>query len=224
MPSALIFEWKGVNGLIWEQRSILERILFIIIVVFIVSFIWIFIEKMDSDGHQEDPFAITENSADIPASAELEESPARSEETNTIVIVDVKGAVKKPGVFQMDAGQRVNEAILLAGGFLDEADPNRVNLAQTVQDEMVIYVPEFGEEDAALEQVSVEKDDGKVNLNKAESSELETIPGIGPSKAKAIIAFREENGDFNKIEDLTNVPGIGDKTLESIKDYISVSK
>ncbi len=211
-----------MNELIWEQRSNLERILLIIILGFIVSFIWIFNGKMKSDVPLEDPFAITESEVNMPASTKQEESPPRNEEKNSIVIVDVKGAVKKPGVFHMNAGQRVNEAILLAGGFLDEADPNRVNLAQAVQDEMVIYVPELGEEGEPLLQAS-RKDDGKVNLNQAVSSELETIPGIGPSKAKAIIAYREENGNFNKIEDLTNVPGIGDKTLESIKEYISVS-
>ncbi|WP_408006856.1 helix-hairpin-helix domain-containing protein [Pseudalkalibacillus sp. A8] len=138
------------------------------------------------------------------------------------MVVDVKGAVRTPGVFEMKSGQRVNDVVQLAGGFSDDADLNSVNLAQVLVDEMVIYVARVGEEAPPV--VTNEKEEGKIDINHAERTELETIPGIGLSKAGAINAYREENGRFSSIDDLVNVPGIGEKTLEQLKEYITAAK
>ncbi len=162
------------------------------------------IEKRD-DSSPQDP--VKEKEADI---------------TKETLVVDVKGAVRKPGDFEMKSGKRVNDVVQLAGGFSKGADVNSINLAQVLVDEMVIYVAKVGEE--ALPVVSNEKEDGKIDINRAEDTELETIPGIGPSKAGAIIAYREENGPFSSIDTLVNVPGIGQKTLEQLKEYITASK
>ncbi|MCF6408556.1 helix-hairpin-helix domain-containing protein [Pseudalkalibacillus salsuginis] len=162
------------------------------------------IEKRDDSSPHD---SIKEKEADI---------------TKETLVVDVKGAVRKPGVFEMKSGQRVNDVVQLAGGFSEDADVNSVNLAQVLVDEMVIYVAKVGEE--ALPVVSNEKEDGKIDINRAEDTELETIPGIGPSKAGAIIAYREENGPFSSIDELVNVPGIGQKTLEQLKEYITAGK
>ncbi|WP_368652141.1 helix-hairpin-helix domain-containing protein [Ornithinibacillus sp. 4-3] len=153
---------------------------------------------------------------DIPT---IEENPDENF-TNLYVIVDVKGAVHKPGVYEVEEHARVHDVIELAGGFTKEADQLFINLAQKVQDEMTIIVPSVnGHEAAASHNAS---DSGKVRLNYATESEIETLNGIGPSKAKAILKYREEHGFFTKIEDLLEISGIGEKTLENIRDQIQV--
>ncbi len=144
------------------------------------------------------------------------------------VVVDVKGEVKKPGVYSVSESERVHKVIELAGGFTDEAQEGAVNLAQKVQDEMVIYVPKKGEE--GFEQVGLvassmgeETDRGPlVRVNVASLDELTSLQGIGPAKAQAIIDYREEHGPFQTVEDLLEVSGIGEKTLENIKDSIII--
>lgn len=150
-----------------------------------------------------------------------EEQKAENREVSTTIVIDVKGAVKKPGVYTMNEGDRVVDAIEKAGGLLSEADENQLNLASLLKDEMVIYVPKKGEE-VTQTNVQSQNDDGKVRINSATSEELQKLQGIGPAKAEAIITYREENGPFKTVEDLLEVSGIGEKTLENIKDDIVV--
>ena len=138
-------------------------------------------------------------------------------------LIDVKGQVKFPGVYEVTSDLRVHDVIVLAGGFLDTANTDAINLAQKLQDEMVIYVPHLEEEtQTSIENWSTSQDDGKISINQATESELQTLPGIGPSKASAIIKYRDEFGKFNSIDELTNVSGIGNKTLENLRDYIEL--
>lgn len=144
------------------------------------------------------------------------------------VMVDVKGQVKKPGVYESRGGERVIDLINRAGGLTENADENQVNLAEHVVDAMVIYIPAKGEEgiSAGDSTTSVPGNAGiggqssKINLNKADETQLQTLPGIGPAKAAAIIEYRETNGPYKTIEDLKNISGIGDKTFEKLKDLI----
>jgi competence protein ComEA len=144
--------------------------------------------------------------------------------------VDVKGAVKKPGVYAASRSDRVLDLIERAGGFAEDADREKINLAQKVADEMVIYVPKIGEEmpdfSGGTAGTGANGGEGggaeKVNINTADESLLQTLPGIGPAKAKAIIEYREENGPFRSAEDIKNVSGIGEKTFEKIAGHISV--
>jgi len=163
------------------------------------------------------------------AEAEQAESEEAEMSMPASVIVDVKGAVRYPGIVQLTTEDRVMDAIEAAGGYTELANPVTINHAQKLVDEMVIYVPQQGE---SVEELMIQsaittttdgaKDDGKVNINTATEAELTTLSGIGPSKATAIIAYREENGGFQTIEDLKNVSGIGDKTFEKLKDAIKV--
>lgn len=169
-------------------------------------------------------------------SAESIEQPPEDEdpppEQKTSIVVDVKGAVKQPGVYDMQAGDRVHHAIRQAGGTLDGADQNQLNLALLLQDGMVIYVPKKGEEEAPSQASAGQSSNAgsagqngpakTVNINTAAAEELQTLPGIGPSKAETIIAYREENGGFDSIEDLMNVTGIGEKSFEKLKSSITV--
>jgi competence protein ComEA len=143
-------------------------------------------------------------------------------EKNT-VMVDIKGAVAHPGVYEIRDAARVNDVIALAGGFTKEADEAKLNLAAKVHDEMMIYVPARGETNAPSAVSSLQADDSnKIYINTASEQEISQLPGIGKTKAQAIIAYREEHGPFQKAEDLLNVTGIGEKTLEKIKEHIVV--
>nr|WP_241559284.1 helix-hairpin-helix domain-containing protein [Lysinibacillus halotolerans] len=147
------------------------------------------------------------------------------------ILVDVKGAVKYPGVYELTMENRVIDAIELAGGYTEEAETKAINHAQKLQDEMVIFVPKIGEvienslsggiATSVPSQNSGNTND-KVNINNADEATLTTLPGIGPSKAQAIISYREENGPFESIDELKNVSGIGDKTFEKLMDLIDI--
>ncbi|MGG5781506.1 helix-hairpin-helix domain-containing protein [Bacillus albus] len=137
-----------------------------------------------------------------------------------IIVIDMKGAVVKEGVYEMKEGERVNDAIEKAGGFLPEADRMKVNLAQMVQDQMLLYVPNKSEQ--VQGEAAVSKGEGKVQINAASKEQLEKITGIGSRKAESILKYREEHGPFQKIEDLLEIDGIGAKSLEKIKDQIII--
>ena len=150
----------------------------------------------------------------------------KTEENTTleaVIFVDIKGAVKKPGVYQMKAGDRVKDAIDAAGGLTAEADSQKVNLAQRVEDQMVIVVPKVGEEAEAIPAGATSKEaskEGKVNINTATVEELKTLKGVGEKKAEAIIEYRKKNGSFQTKEDLMKVRGIGKKLFESFQERI----
>ncbi|MCY9074759.1 helix-hairpin-helix domain-containing protein [Bacillus inaquosorum] len=158
--------------------------------------------------------------------AEVKQEAVKDESNETIVI-DIKGAVQHPGVYEMRTGDRVSQAIEKAGGTSEQADEMQVNLAELLQDGTVVYIPKKGEETAMQQGAvgAVQSDGGKgalVNINTATLDELQGISGVGPSKAEAIIAYREENGRFQTIEDITKVSGIGEKSFEKIKSSITV--
>ncbi|HET7658490.1 MAG TPA: helix-hairpin-helix domain-containing protein [Bacillales bacterium] len=145
------------------------------------------------------------------------------------IVVDVKGSVKSPGVYKMREGDRVLDAVEKAGGFADTADRSLINLAKLLQDEMVIVVPKKGEKPKAIPNgvgsaaysANAASSNGKVSVNTANEKELESLPGIGPVTAKAIITYRKKHGRFRNVNDLIKVPGIGEKTVQSFKDSIS---
>ncbi|WP_226677357.1 helix-hairpin-helix domain-containing protein [Mesobacillus jeotgali] len=153
-----------------------------------------------------------------------EKNDTKVDEKIMVMMADIKGAVVNPGVYEINEGGRVVDLIELAGGLAEDADTAVINFASYVQDEMAIYVPRIGENVNAVPPVQVGETEGNgtVNLNSAGSSELQTLPGIGPAKADAIIEYREMNGPYKSIEDLKEISGIGDKTFEKLKDLISV--
>jgi len=150
----------------------------------------------------------------------------KTEENTTleaVIFVDIKGEVKKPGVYQMKVGDRVKDALDAAGGLTAEADSQKVNLAQRVEDQMVIVVPKVGEEAEAIPAGVTSKEtskEGKVNINTATVEELKTLKGVGEKKAEAIIEYRKKNGSFKTKEDLMKVRGIGKKLFESFEERI----
>ena len=153
----------------------------------------------------------------------LAEKTEVSTTQEAVIFVDIKGAVKNPGVYQMKSGDRVKDALEAAGGLTDEADSQKVNLAQRVEDQMVIVVPKVGEEVTEIPAGAMSKEaakDGKVNINTATVEELKTLKGVGEKKAEAIIEYRKKNGSFKTKEDLMKVRGIGKKLFESFQERI----
>ena len=139
------------------------------------------------------------------------------------IFVDVKGAVKHPGVFETTKDKRVKDLIEEAGGLLDDADTSTLNLSQRVKDQMVIYVLKHGEKPKQISDGgSSSSNTDVININTANKEQLMKISGVGKTKAEAIISYREKNGDFKKKEDITKVRGIGKATFEKIKDKIEV--
>ena len=138
------------------------------------------------------------------------------------IFVDVKGAVKHPGVFETTKDKRVKDLIEEAGGLLDDADTSTLNLSQKVKDQMIIYVLKYGEKPKQISDSSSSSNTDVININTANKEQLMKISGVGKTKAEAIIAHREKNGDFKKKEDITKVRGIGKSTFEKIKDKIEV--
>ncbi|WP_018931568.1 helix-hairpin-helix domain-containing protein [Gracilibacillus lacisalsi] len=137
--------------------------------------------------------------------------------------IDLKGEIKRPGVYQVSENDRVEDVIQLAGGFTNKADKQMINLAERVYDEMVIYVPSTDENLEKTQQVlDTGSDDQKIKVNIASVEEMQTIPGIGEVKANAIVEYRDTYGRFEKLEDLTKVSGIGDKTVEKLEEYVRI--
>ena len=167
------------------------------------------------------------------------------------IFVHVCGAVKNPDVYELPAGSRVYEAVQAAGGFAEDADPNYVNQAQILADGVKLVIPTTeqtkslaseGEEEhligivagrvsadgsgittAGTDTGQSDASDGKININTASEAELCNIPGIGATRAAAIVAYRQEKGGFSSIEDIMNVSGIKEGTYDKIKDSIKVN-
>ncbi|WP_242694701.1 helix-hairpin-helix domain-containing protein [Pseudogracilibacillus auburnensis] len=174
---------------------------------------------------KEEPLDV-QTEADFEQAIELVDEEFEAEQLDTSIIVDIKGEVQKPGVYEVDQYVRVSDAISIAGGFTEDADQTNMNLAQRVHDEMVIIVPKEGEEIISVstpgETTTTDEDRNKIRINQATLEEIQTLNGIGPKKAQAIIDYREEHGSFQSVEDLIEVNGIGEKTVENMKESIIV--
>lgn len=143
---------------------------------------------------------------------------------DNVLYADIKGAVVKPGMYRFEEGDRLIDLINTAGGFHQEADQSQVNLAKRIQDQEVVYVPKQGE---AMEQQPIvsqinENEPAKININQADEKQLQELSGIGEKKAQDIIQYREQHGSFKSIDDLINVSGIGEKTLDKLRDSITI--
>ena len=161
---------------------------------------------------------------------EVKENKKEDKTTKVIVV--------NPGVYEVNSTSRVNDVISLAGGLLEGADTSKINLAKVVEDEMTIIIysteevlEKFREENCVCEKCDITNDacisstttdNQLININTADEKELQNINGVGETKAKSIIEYREENGLFTTIEDIKNVSGIGDSLFEKIKAYITV--
>ncbi len=228
--------------------KILKKIKYIITIIIIIIFIIYLYNLKNNLKKKENSIANNSNIIDIMNEDNDKEYLDR-------IRVDIKGAIKNPGVYEIDKDSRVIDLINIAGGLLNNADTSLINLSKVLSDEMVIYIytkeevknsnivntvikviekecvcPNIQNDGCINDKIedtinNKEQDDNEINnlinINTASLDELMTIPGIGKQKAEAIIKYRKEN-PFKKVEDITNVNGIGNSLYESIKAYITI--
>lgn len=211
---------------LWEKLKVYWQ-LFVIggLVLVLGGGIWLMMgnsAEVEEENSLDDLLA-----AQMDVAPEEEVEPAESKPVEPeLFMVDVKGEVHAPGVYELPADGRVKDAIAMAEGLTDEANELAINFAQKVEDQMVIYVPHI-DDDAGTPEIATAgagSDSGElaVNINTATEQELMTLSGIGQAKAQQIIQYREENGLLDTPEDLMNVSGIGEKSFETLRDRIKV--
>lgn len=149
-------------------------------------------------------------------------TPEASVSSGSVLVVHVAGAVRRPGLYEVPPGARVGDAIELAGGPLPRADLASLNLAALIADGSQILVVRRGGALAGAGPSPSASDSALVNLNTADQVALESVPGLGPVKAAAILQLRAEVGSFGSIDQLLDVTGIGPATLESIRPYVTL--
>ncbi len=199
---------QKIKDFIYYNRK--EIIISLLFILFFISYI--FITNNEVDTYQD--------SVEI-----VKEEPKEEVKTSKEIVVDIKGEVNKPGTYRLDDDKRLVDLITLAGGLTSRANTNEINLSEKLTDEMLIIIPSLNsdtKEEVITKPVIKETKDNKVSINNGTLDQLMTIKGIGESKAKRIIEYREKNGRFGSIEDITKVSGIGLSTFEKIKDFIKV--
>lgn len=222
------------------KEFILEKKQYFIIGAVVLGLIFFF---KKGDTKQDDSASLlsekTEQSSNSSFSASNQSSSAQSVSQSKTVTCDISGAVKHQGVYTLKNGARIQELIEAAGGAKQNAQLKAVNRAVMLKDQDKIHIPYKGEK---VENVSNSSSTGartttanestsgestqnngeKVNLNTASAADLQKLNGIGQKKAEQIIAYREQNGQFKKIEDLMQVSGIGEKTFAALKDQLAL--
>lgn len=209
----LLGDRREISRFLREHKEVLKKAGIVVLVIVLGLVV-----SMIKNGGQED------------ANAQAEEATVSTEETAAMIYVDVGGEVKDPSVVELPDGSRVTDAITAAGGLTEQADLTDINRAAFVSDGEKIYIPsQVSElEDDGLSAGegggggTAKSSDGRININTADSTQLQELTGVGPATAEKIIDYRKQNGRFQSIEDIKNVSGIGDKTYEKLKDHIKV--
>ncbi len=183
----------------------------------------VYLEKASvTETEQEEKESITETITET----EQETETTVKQESEGLCYVHLCGAVENPGIYILPEGSRVYEAVLMAGGLTEEACEESVNQAEVLSDGQLIKI--LTQEEALAQQADTDKtgtetvSDGRINLNTATVSELTTLPGVGESKAEAIIAYREEHNGFSSIEEIMNIAGIKEGIFQRIKEKIKI--
>ena len=205
----------------------------LIIILIIVFVVYLVVENRDYSELNLENEALEQNTVHTENTEAINEKVIKEEK----IAVHITGEVKKEGIIYLNEGARIVDAIKAAGGETEEADLSQVNLAYELQDGQKIYIPNKKEKvsqyitensgnNVIIEENNISSNqkggNEKVNINTANQSELERLPGIGPSLAERIINYREENGNFKNIDELKNVKGIGDAKYTDIKDRVTI--
>ena len=239
MEDFLFFSNNTIGGdiITFKYRYRKQIILGVIILVFLISITGFTIYKFK--GKKEDTKEIIKED-----SKKLEKSTKEEYKTYQ---VDIKGQIASPGIYKVDSDKRIMDVIMLAGGLTDNADTSVINLSKKVSDEMVIIIysrdevanfKQVKEQEKQVNNLCREKDENslinnacitddnnnstKVSINNASLEELMTLPGIGESKAKDIISYREQNNGFKELEDLMKISGIGESLFAKVKENITL--
>ena len=179
-------------------------------------------------GRSEVPHLDTAETQTQAIAEEKQAADAPVEHSDTPVLIYVCGEVVSPGVYELKKGMRICDAVEAAGGFTTKASQEYWNLAEPLTDGQMIYFPteeeakERQESAGEKEESAGQKEDGRININTADTTQLMSIPGIGQTRAEAIIAYRKEHGAFAQIEDIMNVSGIKNALFNKMKEYITI--
>lgn len=213
------FDYKS---LLQNKQSVI-RVAVIILLILASLFLFLY---QTGDSGKEQKAAMQTESENL--------SEIKTDIPSGYIIVDVAGEVQSPSVVELPIDSRVNDAIEAAGGLTKDADISQINRAAALSDGEKIFIPaksaqtdvEVDGDEPNVRDYGADPDqatqNGKININQAEASKLQDIPGVGPVTAEKIIAYRKENGLFRKLEDLKKVSGIGDKTFEKMQPYICI--
>lgn len=203
-----------------------ENIKIIILALVVLAIIlYNFATKLDIFDKSED-FSIENTNLVVSESSNTKKEVPLEEKAK--IKIYITGEVVSPGVYELEENSRVEDAIHAAGGLTEKAVLTNVNLAYVLEDADKIYIPNSNDDEdtgiisSEISSSTPSNKNQKININKANAQDLESVPGIGPSTAEKIVTYRNENGKFSSIDDLKNVTGIGEKKFESIKDYISI--
>lgn len=183
----------------------------IIILIYILLFLFFYFFKSNNENTFVNQFS---QSPDTEVQIENEEVLIEEEEE---IFIHISGEVNYPGLIKLSKGQRLYEAIDIAGGMTEKADLNQINLSLVLNDQDKVYIPSKDENVNFIQTNSTPL----ININTASKEELMTLSGIGEKTANSIIEYREKNG-FNKIEDIMNVPGIGEQKFLQIQEHINI--
>lgn len=178
--------------------------------------------KVFKDEYMKDIFVEEENNENKESVAAFGENVVSNKAK---IIVEIKGEVKKPDVYEINDGSIIRDLINMAGGLTEKANIDGINRAEKLRDNQLIVIPNKDSANNNGTVISTQggvSSEGIININSASLSELQKINGIGETKAQCIIDYREKNGGFKSIEDIKNVEGIGAKTFDKIKDKISI--
>ena len=190
-----------------------KKTIVIIIFLYLVLFCAFLLYKKEKES-----FSLVSNFSSSP------ESVSNNIEENVVIpediFVHISGEINYPGLLKLKKGQRLYEAIEMAGGVTKDADLDSINLAMVLADEDKIYIPKLGQSSPEF-LLNIDSKNSRINLNRATKDELMNLNGIGDKTAEAIIKYRDENG-FNEIEDIMKVPGIGKGKFDKIKDDITL--
>ena len=202
---------KEISRFLQEHKDMLKKAGIVVLVIVLGLVVSVVKNSGQEDVQAQEATAVTE------------------EESAAVIYVDVGGEVNQPSVVELSDGSRVTDAIAAAGGLTEKADLTDINRAAFVSDGEKIFIPSQEESDSegvisgqSGSSSSARSSDGKININTADSSQLQELNGVGPATAEKIINYRKQNGRFQSIEDIKNVSGIGDKTYEKLKDHIRV--
>ena len=198
------------------NKDVLKKAALPIVVAAALVFFWI--SGGDDGDVRQNGQADTETVLTEENSMDTTEETGKDEDE---IYVDICGCVNSPGVYKVKAGTRLFQVIEKAGGITDDADVETINRAEEVQDgQKIIIYAEGSESDKQISGGG--EQDGKININRADSDQLQEIPGVGPATAQKIIEYRQSSGNFSSIEELMEISGIGEKTFAEMKDHITV--
>lgn len=220
-----------------SNQKIFILVFFIITIILLGFTFWNFHSDNKFNDNFEDLMINTSNTQDTTQNDITNIATAESEK----IIVYIIGSVQNPGIVELNVDSRVSDAVEASGGLLEDADVSKINLAYKLEDGQKVTIPSINDktqENSSYEDF-ISDDPGniisqnpsnitstsnitKININTATQTQLETLPGIGPSTASKIISYRNENGKFKSIEDIKNVSGIGDSKFLNIKENICV--